>query len=71
MSKTYTSRSRRIKLLNPRMSNGRPVAGSVMTTSGLRWWSTDGVTEGIRKNQSDLEPISDWKAMPDDWEVVK
>lgn len=71
MSKTYSSRTRRMKLLNPRLVNGRPVAGSVMTTSGLRWWSLDGDTESIRKNQSDLEPTNSWAAYKDDWEEVK
>lgn len=70
MSKTYSSRTRRVKLLSPRLVNGRPVAGSVMTTSGLRWWSFDGDTESIRKNQSDLEPTNSWPAYKDDWEEV-
>lgn len=67
----YRSRVRRMTLLNPRLRNGRPLEGSIMTSSGMRWWSTTGDLEELRKNQSDLNPIQTWPAMRDDWEVVK
>ena len=67
----YRSRVRRMILLNPRVINGRPIEGSLMTSSGMRWWSLNGATEELRKNQSDLNPIQMWPAMREDWEVVK
>lgn len=67
----YRSRVRRMTLLNPKLRNDRPVEGSIMTSSGILWWSTNGDREELRKNQSDLNPIQSWEAMKDDWEKVK
>lgn len=67
----YRSRVRRMTLLNPKVRNGRPVEGSIMTSSGMRWWSTTGDREELRKNQSDLNPIAQWQAYKDDWEAIQ
>ena len=67
----YRSRVRRMTLLNPKMRNDRPIEGSIMTSSGILWWSKTGDREELRKNQSDLNPIQSWAAMKDDWEEVK
>ena len=66
----YRSRVRRMTLLNPKLRNDRPVAGSVMTASGMRFWSKNGDREELRKNQSDLQPLSQWQAYKDDWEAI-
>ena len=67
----YRSSVRRMTLLNPKLRDDRPVAGSVMTTSGMRFWSKNGDREELRKNQSDLQPLSQWQAYKDGWEAIQ
>lgn len=66
----WFSKSRGMTISSPYLVGGRPVCGSLKTTSGVIWWSLINGVEALRRSASDLTPMSVLPSRPDDWERV-